>query len=126
MSPGVKLVTPPLVGRVLQVPQVLNASDHTVYFVCGNCGAWLMQTEHAKFTTSRSIVSLADCTTPRTNRPLSRRCLTRRAMVSRGMLGALLDAEAVLAEWSGVLRTVTGGAEPAGQRLSHRSAGATH
>jgi predicted RNA-binding Zn-ribbon protein involved in translation (DUF1610 family) len=48
MSPGVKLVTPPLVGRVLQVPQVLNASDHTVYFVCGNCGAWLMQTEHGQ------------------------------------------------------------------------------
>ena len=41
-----------------------------------------------EFTTSRSIASFADCTTPRTNRPPSRRRLTRRAMVGRGMLGA--------------------------------------
>jgi hypothetical protein len=32
---SLKLVTPPFLGRVLEVPPTLNASDHTVDFVCG-------------------------------------------------------------------------------------------
>jgi len=41
-----KLVTPPFVNRPIDVPPVLNASDHTVDFVCGQCGALLMYGEH--------------------------------------------------------------------------------
>jgi predicted RNA-binding Zn-ribbon protein involved in translation (DUF1610 family) len=52
MSPhtrsDLKLVTPPFAGRVLEVPPVLNASDHTVDFLCGACGALLMQAEHGQ------------------------------------------------------------------------------
>jgi hypothetical protein len=43
-----KLVTPPFEGRVIEVPPVLNASDHTVDFVCGNCSAVLMYGEHGQ------------------------------------------------------------------------------
>ena len=31
-----------------EVPPILNASDHTVDFVCGNCGAVLMYGEHGQ------------------------------------------------------------------------------
>ena len=48
-SSSLKVVTPPFAGRVLEVPPVLNASDHTVDFLCGNCGALLMQAEHGNF-----------------------------------------------------------------------------
>ena len=41
-----KLVTQPFVGRVLEVPPALNASDHTVEFLCGHCEALLMYGEH--------------------------------------------------------------------------------
>ena len=43
-----KLVIPPFVGRAIDVPPILNASDHTVDFVCGNRGALLMQAEHGQ------------------------------------------------------------------------------
>jgi hypothetical protein len=43
---SLKLVTPPFLGGVLEVPPTLNASDHTVDFVCGNCDALLMYAEH--------------------------------------------------------------------------------
>ena len=43
-----KLVTPPFEGRVIEVPPVLNASDHTVDFVCGNCSAVLMYGEYGQ------------------------------------------------------------------------------
>ena len=52
MSPhsrsSLKLVTPPFAGRVLEVPPILNASDHTVDFVCGKCGTLLMHGEHGQ------------------------------------------------------------------------------
>jgi hypothetical protein len=43
---SLKLVAPPFVNRALGVPPVLNASDHTVDFVCGHCEALLMHGEH--------------------------------------------------------------------------------
>jgi predicted RNA-binding Zn-ribbon protein involved in translation (DUF1610 family) len=42
------LLTPPFVGGAIDVPPVLNASDHTVEFVCGACGAVLMYGEHGQ------------------------------------------------------------------------------
>jgi hypothetical protein len=45
---SLKLVTPPVGGHVIDVPPILNASDHTVDFVCGNCDALLMHGEHGQ------------------------------------------------------------------------------
>jgi predicted RNA-binding Zn-ribbon protein involved in translation (DUF1610 family) len=45
---SLKLVAPPFVGRAIDVPPVLNASDHTVDFICGTCGAILMHGEHGQ------------------------------------------------------------------------------
>jgi hypothetical protein len=45
---SLKLVTPPFVGRAIDVPPILNASDHTVDFVCGTCEAVLMYGEHGQ------------------------------------------------------------------------------
>jgi hypothetical protein len=43
-----KLLFPPFVGRAIDVPPILNASDHTVDFVCGACEAVLMYAEHGQ------------------------------------------------------------------------------
>ena len=41
-----ELIVPPFVGHFIDAPPVLNASDHTIEFVCGMCEAVLMHAEH--------------------------------------------------------------------------------
>jgi predicted RNA-binding Zn-ribbon protein involved in translation (DUF1610 family) len=43
-----KLVTAPATGRVLSAPPVLVATDHSVDFACGHCGAVLLHAEHGQ------------------------------------------------------------------------------
>jgi hypothetical protein len=45
---SLKLVFPPFVGHTIDAPPILNASDHTVDFVCGTCDAVLMHGEHGQ------------------------------------------------------------------------------
>ena len=45
---SLKLATLPFVGSVIEVPPILNASDHTVDFVCGNCETLLMHGERGQ------------------------------------------------------------------------------
>jgi predicted RNA-binding Zn-ribbon protein involved in translation (DUF1610 family) len=40
-----KIIAAPAVGPVVSAPPVLKASDHTVDYTCGNCGALLMRAE---------------------------------------------------------------------------------
>ena len=47
-SASLKLVAPPLVGHAIDVPPILNASDHTVDFLCGKCGAVLLYGERGQ------------------------------------------------------------------------------
>ena len=43
---SLKIVAAPLDGRsIVTAPPVLNASDHTIDFLCGTCGAVLMHAE---------------------------------------------------------------------------------
>jgi predicted RNA-binding Zn-ribbon protein involved in translation (DUF1610 family) len=45
---SLRLLVPPVVGHSIDAPPVLNASDHTIDFVCGMCGAVLMHGEHGQ------------------------------------------------------------------------------
>ena len=46
---SLKIVVAPSAGRtVVSAPPVLNASDHTVDFLCGNCGTVLMHAEEGQ------------------------------------------------------------------------------
>jgi predicted RNA-binding Zn-ribbon protein involved in translation (DUF1610 family) len=42
---SLKTVPAPTSGSAIDAPPILNASDHTVDFVCGNCGAVLLYAE---------------------------------------------------------------------------------
>ena len=43
-----RVLTTPFVGHAIDAPPILNASDNTVDFVCGNCSAVLMYGEHGQ------------------------------------------------------------------------------
>jgi hypothetical protein len=55
MSPhrkiSLKVIVAPTTGPVVSAPPVLKASDHTIDYVCGNCGAVLLLQRTVKFTT---------------------------------------------------------------------------
>jgi DNA-directed RNA polymerase subunit RPC12/RpoP len=40
-----KVIDAPAVGPVVSAPPVLKASDHTVDYTCGKCGALLLHAE---------------------------------------------------------------------------------
>jgi predicted RNA-binding Zn-ribbon protein involved in translation (DUF1610 family) len=42
---SLRIVTAPASGSIVEAPPILNASDHTVDFVCGNCGTVLLYAE---------------------------------------------------------------------------------
>jgi DNA-directed RNA polymerase subunit RPC12/RpoP len=42
---SLKIVTAPATGLVLEAPPVLMASDHSVDYTCGRCGATLLHAE---------------------------------------------------------------------------------
>ena len=42
------LIVPPFVGHSIDAPPILNASDHTIDFICGMCGEVLMHAEHSQ------------------------------------------------------------------------------
>ena len=42
---GLKIVPAPAIGAVVGAPPVLNASDHTIHYTCGNCGTVLLRAE---------------------------------------------------------------------------------
>jgi predicted RNA-binding Zn-ribbon protein involved in translation (DUF1610 family) len=42
---SLKVITAPSVGRVLDAPPVLKASDQSVDFTCGRCGTTLLHAE---------------------------------------------------------------------------------
>jgi DNA-directed RNA polymerase subunit RPC12/RpoP len=39
------VIGPPALGPVVSAPPVLNASDHTIEYVCGHCQAALLHAE---------------------------------------------------------------------------------
>jgi hypothetical protein len=43
-----KTVAAPSTGPVVSAPPILNASDHTIDFTCGTCGAVLMHAEEGQ------------------------------------------------------------------------------
>jgi predicted RNA-binding Zn-ribbon protein involved in translation (DUF1610 family) len=43
-----KIASAPTHGHVVHAPPVLNASDHTIDFACGNCGTVLMHAEEGQ------------------------------------------------------------------------------
>ena len=49
MSPhrkiSLKVISAPATGPVVRAPPVLKASDHTIDYACGNCGAVLLHAE---------------------------------------------------------------------------------
>jgi hypothetical protein len=49
MSPhrkiSLKVISAPATGPVVSAPPVLKASDHTIDYACGNCGAVLLHAE---------------------------------------------------------------------------------
>jgi predicted RNA-binding Zn-ribbon protein involved in translation (DUF1610 family) len=42
---SLKLISAPAIGAVVSAPPILNASDHTVDYYCGQCGTVLMHAE---------------------------------------------------------------------------------
>lgn len=52
MSPhrqiSLKTITAPAIGAVVSAPPILNASDHTIDFTCGYCGAVLLYAEEGQ------------------------------------------------------------------------------
>jgi uncharacterized Zn finger protein (UPF0148 family) len=42
---ALKVLPGPAVGHVVDAPPVLNASDHTIDYVCGKCGTVLLQAD---------------------------------------------------------------------------------
>jgi hypothetical protein len=40
-----KTVAAPSTGRVVSAPPILNASDNTIDYLCGNCGTVLLHAE---------------------------------------------------------------------------------
>jgi predicted RNA-binding Zn-ribbon protein involved in translation (DUF1610 family) len=45
---SLKLITAPAVGRAIHAPPVLMASDHSVDYTCGRCGAVLLHAEEGQ------------------------------------------------------------------------------
>ena len=42
---SLKVISAPATGPVVSAPPVLKASDHTIDYACGNCGAVLLHAE---------------------------------------------------------------------------------
>jgi predicted RNA-binding Zn-ribbon protein involved in translation (DUF1610 family) len=45
---SLKLVTAPAIGRVVNAPPVLKASDQSVDYTCGHCGTILLHAEEGQ------------------------------------------------------------------------------
>ena len=45
---NLRLVTGPGVGALVSAPPILNASDHTIDFTCGDCGTVLLYAEEGQ------------------------------------------------------------------------------
>jgi predicted RNA-binding Zn-ribbon protein involved in translation (DUF1610 family) len=45
---SLRLVTGPGLAALVTAPPILNASDHTIDFICGNCGTILMHAEQGQ------------------------------------------------------------------------------
>jgi predicted RNA-binding Zn-ribbon protein involved in translation (DUF1610 family) len=45
---SLRVVDPPALGPVVSAPPVLSASDHTIEYTCGHCGAALLHAEQGQ------------------------------------------------------------------------------
>jgi len=42
---GLQIISAPAIGPVVSAPPVLEASNHTIEYTCGNCGVALLHAE---------------------------------------------------------------------------------
>jgi hypothetical protein len=45
---SLRVVDPPALGPVVSAPLILNASDHTIEYTCGHCGAALLHADEGQ------------------------------------------------------------------------------